>query len=388
MNKYNFDDLANRYNSDSIKYSEGQDVLPMWVADMDFKVLPEIEEAIIRRAKIGAYGYCDVPSKYFEAYKNFYYRHHHISFETSDCIYVSGVVSAIDSIFKNILNRGDKVLLLTPVYHVFFNNVKNNGLTLVEQQFDYDGSSFSVDYEKLEETLKNDGIKAFLLCNPHNPNGYIFSKEELNNIAKICFENEILLLSDEIHGEIVDPDSIYHSILEVDEQYHQNIIALFAGSKVFNIAGLHSACIVIKNKELKEKVQAGVYRDDVGEANFFSSDANIEAFNKGDEWIKELNEYLFINKNYVYSFLTERLPNLKCVPSKATYLLWIDISYYSNNSEEFSKELKEKYGLWVSSGHVFRGNGNQFIRINIATSLENVKLAMEKLEKYCKSIKN
>lgn len=388
MNKYNFDELAYRYNTDSSKYSEGENILPMWVADMDFKVLPEIEEAIINRAKIGAYGYTDVPSRYFKAYKDFYYRHHHISFEIEECIYATGIVAAIDSIFKNILNRGDKVMMLTPIYHIFFNCIKNNGLELVEQVFDYDSSSFSIDYKKLEERLTKEDIKAFLLCNPHNPNGYIFSIEELNHIAKLCYENNILLLSDEIHGEIVDPDSIYHSILEVDDKYYKNIIALFAGGKVFNIAGLHSACLVIKDQELRDNVQAGIYHDDIGEPNFFSCDANIAAFNNGDEWIKELNQYLYNNKNYLYSFLKERLPHLKCLPSKATYLLWIDISYYSSSSEQFANELKEKYGLWISAGNVFRGNGNSFIRINVATSLVNVKLAMEKLEQYCKSIKD
>ena len=387
MNKYNFDELASRYNTCSTKYSEGEGILPMWVADMDFKVLPEIEEAIINRARIGAYGYTDVPSSYFKAYKDFYYRHHHISFEIEECIYATGIVAAIDSIFKNILNKGDKVLLLTPIYHIFFNCLKNNGLELVEQIFDYDGLSFSIDYKLLEENIKNRGIKAFLLCNPHNPNGYIFSKEELNNIAKMCYENNVLLLSDEIHGEIVDPGYTYHSILEIDPIYQQNVVALFAGGKVFNIAGLHSACLVVKNKELRERIQDGVYHDDIGEPNFFSCDANIAAFNNGDEWIKELNEYLLINKNYLYSFIKERLPHLKCLPSRATYLLWIDISYYSSSSELFAKEIKEKYGLWISSGHVFGGNGNSFIRINIATSLANVKLAMEKLEQYCKSIK-
>lgn len=387
MNKYNFDEIANRYNTDSSKYSEGNGVLPMWVADMDFKVLPEIEEAIIKRAHIGAYGYSDVPDRYFKAYKDSYYRHHRISFEIDECIYATGIVAAIDSIYKNILHKGDKVLMLTPIYHIFFNCIKNNGLELVEQVIDYDEKSFSIDYKKLENTLKNEEIKAFLLCNPHNPNGYIFSKDELNNIARMCYENDVLLLSDEIHGEIVDPGEIYHSILEVDDKYYKNIIALFAGGKVFNIAGLHSACLVIKNKQLRESVQAGIYHDDIGEPNFFSCDANIAAFNNGDQWIKELNEYLYNNKNYLYSFLKERLPHLKCLPSKATYLLWIDISYYSNDSEKFAKELKEKYGLWISAGSIFKGNGNKFIRINVATSLANVKLAMEKLEKYCKSIK-
>lgn len=387
MNKYNFDEIANRLNTNSIKYSLGEEVLPMWVADMDFKVLPDIQEVIISRVNIGAYGYSEVPLTYFEAYKNFYKRHHHITFETSDCIFSTGIVAAIDSIFKHNLKKDEKVLMLTPIYHIFFNCVKNNNLELVEQQFEYDQTSYKIDYEKLENTIKAKQIKALLLCNPHNPNGYIFSKEELNKIAKMCFENGVLLLSDEIHGEIIDPGYIYHSILEVNEKYLENVIALFSGSKVFNIAGLHSACIVIKNKALREKVQEGIYHDDIGEANFFSVDANIAAFNKGDEWIKELNEYLLINKNYVYSFLNERLPLLKYIPSRATYLLWIDISSYLDDSKKFAEELKKNYGLWVSPGSIFKGNGKSFIRINIATSLKNVKLAMEKLENYCKSIK-
>ena len=382
MNKYNFDKVVNRLNSGSIKYQDGPNVLPMWVADMDFEVLPEIKESILKSAEIDAYGYQDTSKEYFEAYKSFYHRRHNINFEIDDCIFSTGVVASIDSIFRHLFSKGDNVLVFTPVYHIFFNCINNNGLNLIELPLEYKNNYYSLDLNKVKKTIVEKDIKVLLLCNPNNPTGNIYSLAELTFLAEICRENNVLLISDEIHGEIVDNDTKYNPILSIDEKYHSGIISLFSGSKVFNIAGLHSSIIVVKNKDLKDKIQDGVYKDDIGEPNYFAVNANIAAFTKGDEYIKELNDYLYQNKKYVEDFIENKLPNLKYIKTKATYLLWIDISYYSNDSKRFADELKAKTGLYLSDGAQFRGNGNNFVRMNIATSLDNVKLAMSKLFEF------
>lgn len=382
MNKYNFDKVVNRLNSGSIKYQDGPNVLPMWVADMDFEVLPEIKESIIRSAEIDAYGYQDTSKEYFEAYKSFYHRRHNINFEIDDCIFSTGVVASIDSIFRHLFSKGDNVLVFTPVYHIFFNCVNNNGLNLIELPLEYKNNQYSLDLNKVKKTIVEKNIKVLLLCNPNNPTGNIYSLAELTFLAEICRENNVLLISDEIHGEIVDNDTKYNPILSIDGKYHSGIISLFSGSKVFNIAGLHSSIIVVKNKDLKDKIQDGVYKDDIGEPNYFAVNANIAAFTKGDEYIKELNDYLYQNKKYVEDFILNKLTNLKYIKTKATYLLWIDISYYSNDSKKFADELKAKTGLYLSNGAQFKGNGNNFVRMNIATSLDNVKLAMSKLFEF------
>lgn len=380
--KYNFDNVVNRINTGSLKYCEGPNVLPMWVADMDFHVLPEIKEAILKTAEVDAYGYEETLADYFKAYQSFYKRRHNVDFEIEDSVFSLGVVASIDSIFRHHFKKGDKVLVFTPVYHIFFNCVKNNDLEMVEFPLKYDGEKYTLDLKEVEYVIKNEGIKVLLLCNPNNPTGNIYTLDELNTLARLCFENNVLLISDEIHGEIVDNDTKYNPILHTDEKYLQNIVALYSGSKVFNIAGLQSSLIVTKNKKLRESIQDGVYKDDIGEPNYFAANANIAAFTKGDEYIYELNDYIFENKKYVEEYLKDNLPHLKYIKIKATYLLWIDISYYSNDSLKFAADLKRKTGLYVSNGAQFRGNGNNFIRINVATSLENVKLAMSKLKEY------
>ena len=384
MGKYNFSRIANRLNTNSYKYDESNpNVLPMWVADMDFEVFPKIKETIISRANISCYGYTKVPDEYFLAYKNFYKRHHNVDFEISDCIYCSGVISAIDVIFRNLIEKGKGVIVQTPIYPTFFSCIKNNELIAVENKLKYCGNTYEIDYLDLENKLKLESTKVLLLCNPHNPTGYLFSVEELNMIAKLCKDNNVLLISDEIHGEIVDPGYTYHSILEIDEKYLDNVIALFAGSKCFNIAGLHSACIVIKNRKLKEIVEKAVYKDDVGEANYFACDANIVAFNEGDEWLKEMNEYIAKNKEYVYEYFKDEKVNV--IKSHSTYLLWIDLASYISDSKEFADKLKADTGLWLSNGKDFLGNGQYFVRMNVATSLDNVKEGCKRLLNYLKS---
>lgn len=380
--KYNFDNVVNRVNTGSLKYSEGPNVLPMWVADMDFHVLPEIKESILKTAEVDAYGYKETMDDYFKAYQSFYKRRHNVYFEVEDSIFSLGVVASIDSIFRHHLKKSDKVLVFTPVYHIFFHCIDNNGLKMVELSLKYEDHKYSLDLNEVEKVIKNEDIKALLLCNPNNPTGNIYTLEELNTLAKLCFENDVLLISDEIHGEIVDNDTKYNPILKADTKYLTNVVALYSGSKVFNIAGLQSSLIVTKNKKLRESIQDGVYKDDIGEPNYFAVNANIAAFTRSDDYIYELNDYIFENKKYVEEFLNENLPHLIYIKTKATYLLWVDISYYSNDSVKFAIDLKRKTGLYVSNGTQFKGNGNNFIRINVATSLANVKLAMNKLKDY------
>ena len=385
MNKYNFDELVNRYNSSSSKYSEGKEVLPMWVADMDFHVLPEIKEAIIARANIDAYGYTDNSEEYFSSFIDFFKRHHDIDIKRDEVIFSTGVVASIDSIFKHLFKPHDKVLMLTPIYHTFFNCVKNNNLDLVELELDYKDLTYSLNIKRIEEVIKKEGIKAFLFCNPHNPVGLIYKTEELNEIARICKENNVLLISDEIHGELVDPGLTYYPMLGVNEAYLDNIITLTAPSKIFNLAGLHSSFIITTNSELKVKLQDAVYHDDIGEPNFFSDVASVAAYKYGDEWLKELNEYLYNNKVIVYRYIKENLKELDVVNTPATYLMWIDVSKVTDNSEEFASRLKDEVGLWVSPGSQFRGNGRKFIRLNVATSKTNVIDALSRLTRFIRS---
>ena len=382
MKKNNFDKIVDRRNSNSAKWDVKNNELPMWVADMDFPVLPEIKKAIIDRANIDAYGYVECPHEYFLAYQSWWKRNHNLDIEISSMIYCTGVVAAIDSIFKHILPKGSNVVIQTPVYHVFFNCIRNNGLNVLENQLVYRNHDYEIDFENLEELLKQDNTRALLLCNPHNPVGRIWNENELQRIVDLCNKYNALIISDEIHCDIVEPEQKYHPILSITD----SAISLLAPTKTFNMAGIQAACIVCPNQQLKDRIESGVGQDDVGEPNYFSCPATIAAFKYGDEWVKEMNEYVYNNKRYMQDFISSNLPELHLVGNKATYLLWLDVSRYTNDSESFAKNLREKTGLFVSPGKQFGRGGESFLRINVATSLDNVKDACERLKNYVKTL--
>ena len=378
MNKYNFDKTVNRTGAHSFKWDVKDGELPMWVADMDFSTLPEVKQAIKDRADIDAYGYTKCPEEYFVSYRNWWKRHHKVNLDISTMIFSSGVVASIDSIFKHVLPKGSNVVIQTPVYHVFFNCIRNNGLNVLDNELVYKNGDYEIDFDNLESLLKQENTKALLLCNPHNPVGRIWNKEELTKVVSLCEKYNVLIISDEIHCDILEPGYDYCSILNVSN----NAIALLAPTKVFNMAGVQASCVVCPNRELFEIIEKGVGQDDIGEPNYFSPFATIAAFNNGDEWVKEMNEYVFNNKKYIQEFIKNELPQLHLVDNKATYLLWLDISHYSNDSGLFTEQLRKETGLFLSPGKQFGKGGKSFVRINIATSLDNVKDAMNRLKQF------
>ena len=378
--KYNFDKIANRINTSSIKWDVKENELPMWVADMDFVAIPEIQEAIINATKDGAFGYTYPTEDFFKAYQYWWKRRHHIEIPTSWMIFASGVVSALDSIVRSLTKENDGILLLTPVYHAFFNIINNNHRTVVTSTL-LEKDNYSIDYQDVENKIRNSNVKALIFCNPHNPVGRIWSKEEINQLINICDKHGVYFISDEIHCDIADPGYEYCSALSVND----NVIACLSPGKVFNLAGLHSSVTVVKNEEIRKKLQEAFYRDDIGEPNYFAIPANIAAYTKGEAYVNELNEYLFENKRYVSSFINEKLPQLRLVDGHATYLLWIDISALNIRSDIFTEELKKQTGLILSPGMQFGDGGAYYLRMNIATSLDNVKDAMNRLKDFIDS---
>ncbi len=378
MNKYNFDKTVNRTGAHSFKWDVKDGELPMWVADMDFSTLPEVKQAIKDRADIDAYGYTKCPEEYFVSYRNWWKKHHKVNLDISTMIFSSGVVASIDSIFKHVLPKGSNVVIQTPVYHVFFNCIRNNGLNVLDNELVYKNGDYEIDFDNLESLLKQENTKALLLCNPHNPVGRIWNKEELTKVVSLCEKYNVLIISDEIHCDILEPGYDYCSILNVSN----NAIALLAPTKVFNMAGVQASCVVCPNRELFEIIEKGVGQDDIGEPNYFSPFATIAAFNNGDEWVKEMNEYVFNNKKFIQEFIVNELPQLHLVDNKATYLLWLDISHCSNDSGLFTEQLRKETGLFLSPGKQFGKGGESFVRINVATSLDNVKDAMNRLKQF------
>lgn len=375
--KYNFDNVTDRRNTNSVKWSNSKG-LEMWVADMDFHVLPEIKDAIKNKAEIDAYGYSYPTDELFEAYISWWKSQHNLSLEKEWFIFSSGVVASIDSILKHVTKPGDGVAILTPVYNVFYNCIRNNGCKALCCSFIYKDGEYLIDWKKLEELLTD--AKVLLLCNPHNPSGSFFSKDELKKMCELASKNNCLIISDEIHCDITSPDKKYMPILEVTK----DAIALVSPTKAFNLAGLQTSAVVIPNKELRELISKGIGADDLGDPNYFACEAAIAAFKYGAEYNKELREYIFKNKQYVKDFFKKEIPGLKVVGGDATYLMWVDISNYSDDSNKFAKELREETGLHIASGLAYGSEGKTFVRINVATSLANVKDCCERLKIFIK----
>lgn len=378
--KYNFDKIANRLNTSSIKWDVKDNELPMWVADMDFVAIPEIQEAIINTTKEGAFGYTYPTEEYFKAYQYWWNKRHHLEIPTSWMVFASGVVSALDSIVRSLTKENDGILLLTPVYHAFFNIIKNNHRTVVTSTL-LEKDNYSIDYQDVENKIQTSNVKALIFCNPHNPVGRIWEKEEIKRLIDICNKYGVYFISDEIHCDITDQGYKYNSALSVND----NVIACISPGKVFNLAGIHSSVTVVKDEKIRKQLQEAFYHDDIGEPNYFAVPATIAAYTKGEAYVDELNAYLYENKRYVSSFINERLPKIKLVPGHATYLLWLDISALNIRSDIFVAELRKKTGLILSPGTQFGDGGTYYLRMNIATSLANVKDAMNRLEYYINS---
>jgi len=379
MSKYNFDASINRKQSCSIRWNVNEGELPLDIADMDFMVMPEIKNAVKARAEQACYGYTFVPDSYYQAYIRWWRDRHNTILEKDWFIFSKSVVASIDSIFKHLGKPKDEVVMFTPVYNVFFNCVKNNNLVLKECEFILN-KDLSIDWKKLEIQLHE--AKFFLLCNPHNPLGRKFTIEELNKIINLCKQNNVYIISDEIHGDIDLNKGRYISILNSEVTRYDKVITLLSPSKVFNVAGLHSSAAVIPNNELKETVQNGFWQDDIGEPNYFAVDPVITAFTYGDEYVDQLNSYLNENRTFLMEFLLKNLPNLKIVSGTYTYLVWIDISCYSKDSRLFVKRLKESTGLIVAPGINYGKSGEGYIRLNIATPRNNLIDACNRLMKY------
>lgn len=362
--KYDFEKIINRDNTNSLKWTTGHDELPMWVADMDFLVAEPIQDAVNKRASHGIYAYTSIPESLYESYINWWNRRHNILLEKEHLIYSTGVMPTISSIIREFSDEGDKILIQTPVYHVFFYVIENNNRQVVENQLIYENAKYSIDYDDLDEKLSD--VKIMLLCNPHNPVGRLWTKDELEEIGRLCKKHDVLLVSDEIHCDLVNPGLKYTPYFSLDEKYSTNAIMCMSPTKTFNIAGLQSSAVYTVNDKLFKSLKQQLMNDQYIMPNVFSIDSVIAAFNECEDWLEQLNQYLYENKKLVKNFLQENIPQIRYVKSEATYLLWLDCNGLSCDYEEFYEKLRYNYGLYTSSGLQFGECGRGFIRMNIA----------------------
>lgn len=376
---YDFDKVIDRRGTDSLKWNVGQDMLPMWVADMDFETAPAVKETLISRANHGIFGYSEIPHEWYEAYISWWERRHGFSIDEKWLIFCTGVVPAISSMVRKLTTPAEKVVVMTPVYNIFFNSILNNGRVPLEAPLVYSGGEYHIDFEDLEKKLSDPQATLLILCNPQNPAGKIWSREELAKIASLAKRHNVTVISDEIHCDLTAPGRDYIPFASVNEDALDISVTCVSPTKAFNIAGIQTAAVFCSNDNLRHKVWRGLNTDEVAEPNSFATVAAISAFNDGEEWLDELRGYIEKNKRFAGEYISKRIPDLYILPQDATYLMWIDCSGLDYRGN-FARYLKKEVGLFLSDGKIYHGNGEKFVRLNVACPRITLEKGLIKLE--------
>lgn len=378
---YDFDKIINRRKTNSLKWDIKENELPMWVADMDFEVCTEIVHSLEERLQNHIYGYNIIPDEWYFAYINWWKNRHNFEMKKEWLMFSIGVVPSISSIVRRLTLPGEKVLVQTPVYNIFFNSIYNNGRYILESPLVYKDGKYSIDFSDLENKLSDPQTTLMILCNPHNPVGKIWDRETLERIGELCYKNNVIVLSDEIHCDLTEPNKEYIPFQSVNEICKNNSIVCIAPTKAFNIAGLQTSAICIPNEKLYNKVYRGINNDEIAEANTFATQAAIAAFTKGGNWLDEARRYISENRKIVKEYIEKNISSLNLIESEATYLLWIDCSNVESDSTLLTDFIRDKTGLYLSSGAQYGKSGESFIRMNIACPKKMLLDGLDRLKK-------
>lgn len=384
--KYNFDEIIPRRGTNSYKWDSAgdADVLPMWVADMDFRTAPPVVEALKKRVEHGIFGYVRVPDAYYEAVTNWFARRHDWQIEKEWIIYTTGVVPALSAVIKALTVSGDKVMVQTPVYNCFFSSIRNNGCGMIANPLIYRNGTYQIDFADLEQKAADPSVKVLLLCNPHNPAGRVWTKQELTRIGDICIRNNVWVVADEIHCELVFPGHTYIPFASISQEFLMHSVTCTSPSKAFNLAGLQIANIISANTDIRMKIDKAININEVCDVNPFGVEALMAAYTDGEEWLEELKQYLFANYNYLRAYFEEYLPEFPVSMLEGTYLVWVDCSVLNQSSDEIVKTLLKRVKLWVNEGSLYGEIGEGFIRINIACPRQQLIEGLNRLRRALK----
>lgn len=377
---YDFDTIVDRRDSYSLKWDVAEHELPMWVADMDFKTAPEIQAAIEKRAAHGVFGYTRVPEAWYEAYRYWWREYHSWDILKEWLVYCSGVIPAISSAVRKLTTPGENILIQTPVYNSFFRVIQNNGRNVQTCPLRYDDYVYSIDFEALERSLADPQTSMMILCNPHNPVGKIWDSGTLAKIGDLCARHHVVVISDEIHCDLVAPGMEYVPFASVSEACRQNSISLVSPAKTFNLSGLQTAAAIVPDKVLRHRLWRGMDTDEVAEPNAFAIDATIAAYREGADWLDALREYIQQNKEYVKDYLDHELKQVRVVSTDATYLLWLECERLAGSVTKFVRYLRESTGLFIMDGRVYGQEGAGFVRMNVACPRSVVQDGMKRLK--------
>lgn len=375
-----FDRIIPRRGSHSYKWDScpHDDIIPLWVADMDFQAAPCIIEALQRRVEHGVFGYVKVPESYYTATIRWFDRRHRLTLERDWFIYTSGVVPAISAILQAMTQQGDKVMVLSPVYNCFFSSIRNSGCQLVESHLVAHTTAateqaptlqtWQIDWEDVERKAADPAVKVFLLCNPHNPAGRVWTREELQRLGDICLRHQVFVLADEIHNELVMPGYTYTPYASLGGAYVQQSATCISPSKSFNIAGLQIANIIVADASIRERVDKQININEVCDVNPFGVEALQAAYSpQGEEWLEQLKAYLADNYAALLDFFRTRLPQLPVTHLEGTYLAWVDCKALGcASSTELEERLLEEARIWLNCGDMYDPQGSSYMRINLA----------------------
>lgn len=367
---YDFDKIIQRRGTNCVKWDEvsDNDTIPMWVADMDFETAPCIMQALQERLQHGCFGYTFVPESYYDATIKWFQHRHGWTIDRSSFIYTSGVVPAISAIIKAMTNEGDKVLVQTPVYNCFFSSIRNNGCVLAENPLRMENHRYLIDWDDFEKNCADPAVKVFLLCNPHNPAGRVWTREELEKMGSICLKHGVFVISDEIHCEFTMPGHTYTPFASLSEDFAMNSAVCLSPSKAFNIAGLQIANIIVKDADIRKKVDKAININEVCDVNPFGVIALQAAYTpEGEAWLNELCHYIDGNYQLAKKMLEEALPHCPVTTLEGTYLLWLNIASTGKTSQQVADDLMQ-HKVYVNSGTMYGETaGEGYIRINLAT---------------------
>ncbi|WP_455717536.1 MalY/PatB family protein, partial [Anaerosporobacter sp.] len=376
MGTYNFEQIIDRTNTNSLKYDftvergKDNDVMPLWVADMDFATLPEITAAIEKRAQHGIFGYTYPKEEYQKTVINWMQKRHNYDIRPEWLVYTPGVVFAISMAVRAVTEEGEAVLIQTPVYYPFSNIVQENGRKLINNSLHYEVKDnkgvYSIDFARFEDLIIKNSVKVFLLCSPHNPVGRVWTKEELTRIGEICLKHNVIIIADEIHQDFVYGEKKHIPIASINKDIENITITCTSPSKTFNLAGLQLSNIIIANHKIRKLFKKEMGKTGFDEPNIFGIEACQAAYTYGECWLEELKVYLLENIAYVRNFVDTKMPKVIVTIPEGTYLVWLDFNKYGLELRELEDRIQNKAKLWLDEGIIFGKEGIGFERINIA----------------------
>ena len=388
--KYDFDELVERRGTNCVKWDErpqvgerssgmspSADVIPLWVADMDFRVAPAIQKALQQRVEHGVFGYNIVPESYYEAVISWFRRRHQWEIRRQWILYTTAVVPAMSCVIKALTMPGEKVLILSPAYNCFFSSIRNNGCEVLESPLKPVGDSFEVDFIDFEAKCADEKTTVFLLCNPHNPSGRVWTREELQRMYDICHQHGVKVVSDEIHCELIMPGYKFVPLGTVTD----DCVVMNSPSKNFNTAGLQIANIICSHPSWRRRIDRAININEVCDVNPFGIVALQAAYNESEDWLDELNQYLWGNYTFLRDFIGENIPQWKVCRLEGTYLPWVDISAMGISEQTLCDRLLDEAHVWVNPGTMYGSKtGEGFVRFNIATQRSRLVEALQRIK--------